>query len=99
MLPAGFPSVSMVPKSKPWGHAMHGHSRILLLALGLSALAGSAATSQQASKSPCNFGAANTPAREAGRGGRAEGWLLHGPVAVVRRKSRVPTSPAPAAPG
>src|SRR5258706_8430458 len=71
---------------------MHGRSRILLLGLGLSALAGSAATSQQLSTSTCNSGAANPPACKAVRGDRADGWLAQSRSEVVGRNGIVSTS-------
>jgi gamma-glutamyltranspeptidase/glutathione hydrolase len=71
---------------------MHGYSKILLLALGFSALAGSAATSQQLSTSTCNSGAANPPACKAVRGDRADGWLAQSRSEVVGRNGVVSTS-------
>jgi gamma-glutamyltranspeptidase/glutathione hydrolase len=71
---------------------VHGYSKILLLALGFSALAGSAATSQQLSASTCNSGTANPPACKAVRGDRADGWLAQSRSEVVGRNGVVSTS-------
>jgi gamma-glutamyltranspeptidase / glutathione hydrolase len=67
-------------------------SRMVLLALGLSFLTGSAVTSQQLSTSTCNSGAANPPACKAVRGDRADGWLVQSRSEVMGRNGMVSTS-------
>ncbi len=72
-------------------NAIH-YSKMLLLALGFTALAGSAATPQQLSTSTCNSGSENPPACKAVRGDRADGWLAQSRSEVVGRNGMVATS-------